>query len=228
MNIRTKTVLVLTAIFIAGAVIGALISGAIRRQHINRAFQMREPAGFVGFAEEIIRPTDAQKDTVQKILVENHKRLLEIRTRHMKDMFTQMDSLSRKLARVLTQEQIRRLSRFEGRMNPRGDFGRPPFPPARFMQSLPLELQNRLRLTDDQARKVTKILSHGEQPGEPGPGPIPGGPEDGMQQMRDRMDKIDEKIEALLTPEQRAEFEKYRMEIRDGMRPPGPGMDESR
>ena len=228
MNIRTKTVLLLTATLIAGAVIGALISGAIRRQHINRVFQMREPAGFVGFAEEIIKPTDAQKDTVRKILVENHRRLLELRTRHMKDMSAQMDSLTRKLEGVLTQEQVKRLSRFEGRMNPKGEFGRPPFFPAKFMHALPLELQNRLKLTDEQARKVAQIVSGAEDPGEPGPMPMPGGPEGRMPVMRDRMKKIDEKIKALLTPVQKVEFEKFRMELKDGMRPPDPGMDEPR
>jgi hypothetical protein len=228
MNIRTKTVLLLTATFVAGAVIGALVSGAIRRQHINRVFQMREPAGFVGFAEGVIKPTEAQKDTVQKILIENHRRLLDLRTRHLKDMSAQMDSLNRRLGRVLNKEQIKRLSLFEGRMNPRGGFGRPPFPPENFMRSLPLALQNRLKLTDEQARKVAQILSNAGDPGEPGPMPMPGGPGGRMPEMAGRMNKIDEKIEAILTPAQKAEFEKFRMERKDGMRPPDPGMDEPR
>jgi len=228
MNLRIKTVLVLTATFIAGAFIGALLSGAIRRQHINRAFQMREPAGFVGFAEEIIRPTDAQKDTVQKLLVENHKRLLEIRNRHMKDLSAQMDSLNLKLARVLTREQIRRLSRFEGRMNPRGEFGRPPFLPAKFMRSLPPDMQGRLKLTDEQAEKVAGILSRRSEPREPGPGTMPGGPSGGMPGMKDRMKEFDGEIEALLTPEQKAEFEKIKRARNDVMRPSEQGMEEPR
>jgi hypothetical protein len=228
MNLHIKTVLVLTATFIAGAFIGALVSGAIRRQHINRAFQMREPAGFVGFTEEIIKPTDAQKDTVQKLLVENHKRLLEIRNRHMKDLSAQMDSLNRKLARVLTREQIRRLSRFEGRMNPRGKFGQPPFPPAKFIHPLLPDMQDRLKLTDEQARKVAQILSEAEDRRESGPMPMPGGPDGRMPVMRDRMMKIEEKIEALLTPAQKTEFEKFRLERKDRLSPPVPGMDEPR
>jgi hypothetical protein len=228
MKIQIKTALVLAATFIVGAVIGALVSGAIRRQHINRVFQMREPAGFVGFAEEILKPTDAQKDTVRKILVENHKRLLEIRTLHINDMSAQMDSLNRKLAKVLTQEQIKRLPRFEGRMNPGGEFGRPPFPPVNFMHAMPFELKNRLKLTDEQAKKVAQILSNAGDPGEPGPMPMPGGPGGRMPEMAGRMNKINEKIEAILTPEQKEEFEKIRMERRDRMRPPDPEMREPR
>jgi hypothetical protein len=228
MNLRIKTVLVLTATFIAGVVIGALISGTIRRQHINRVFQMREPAGFVGFAEEIIRPTDAQKDTVQKILIENHKRILDIRTRHMKDLSAQMDSLNRRLKSVLTREQAERLSRFEGRMNPGGKFGRPPFSSAKFMRSLLPDMQDRLKLTDEQAEKVADILSHIEEPeerggpGAPGPALMPGGPDGRMPMMKDRMKKIDAEIEEILTSEQKVEFEKFRMERKNWMRPPGP------
>jgi hypothetical protein len=94
------------------------------------------------------------------------------------------------------------------------------------MHSLPLELQNRLKLTDDQARKVAQILSGAEDPGEPGPIPMQGGPGGWMPGMRDRMKKSDGKIEALLTPAQNAEFEKFRKERNDWMRPHDPGMDE--
>jgi hypothetical protein len=222
MNIRTKTVLVLTATLIAGAVIGALISGAIRRQHINRVFQMREPAGFVGFAEEIIKPTDAQKDTVRKILVENHRRLLELRTRHMKDMSAQMDSLTRKLEGVLTQEQVKRLSGFEGRMNPKGEFGRPPFPPADFTEPLFVELRDRLKLTDIQAEEVQKILFEAPNRRKGDRRQFAGDPSLRFQAMKERLEAIDAKIASVLTPEQKNEFKKFRKERREMMRPFNP------
>ena len=60
----------------------------LRRQHLNQIVRLREPYGFVGFTEQILKPAAL------------------------------MDSLQLRLGQVLTKDQMKRFSRFGRRMSP--------------------------------------------------------------------------------------------------------------
>jgi hypothetical protein len=225
MNLRTQTAAVLTATFLSGAVIGALVSGAVRRRHIEQIVRLREPDRFVGFAEQFLKPTDAQRDTVQEILIRNHERCMALREMHIKALAAVMDTLHQKLSQVLTKEQIEAFSRFEERMPPPARVGYPPFPSAGFRAGLLESLESRLRLTRRQSAEVKAILSAMPDPERRQPGPPPGGERPGMPPGAGWIDSINTRIVAILTPEQRVRFEEFRKERAF---PPGPFEWENR
>jgi hypothetical protein len=226
-SIRNKTILILAVTFIAGGMLGALASGTLRRQHLNRIARLREPGGFVGFTERVLKPTPAQKDTVQKILIENHKCISELRERHMKELSVLMDSLKLRLRQVLTRDQMDRFSQFEDRMSgSRGPGGRRDFPPGPGMEPGPdrqngliLELNHRLNLSDAQIAEIRKLLDADRKPEPFEQGPRGEAPQKRFRNMQKRMESLDAKIASLLTAEQKAEFERFRKERRDRMRP---------
>jgi hypothetical protein len=222
MNVRTKTILILVITFMAGGILGVLVSGTLRRHHLNRIVRLREPQGFVGFTEQVLKPTQTQKDTVQKILLENHKRISELRERNMRELSALMDSLQLRLAQVLTKDQMKRFSQLQRRMPPRPRDGFPPFPMMGAPDELLNALQERLRLSDDQIKKIQTILSDMHGPG--GGGPEWGGedPSKRFKAMQGRMDSLEARISAVLTPEQKAEFAKFRLERKGKMAPFNP------
>ncbi|HDQ44035.1 MAG TPA: hypothetical protein ENN17_00875 [bacterium] len=106
MKTKTKMVTLMSAMLMIGMVIGFLGHGVFfREQSKRRALRMRSPDGFVQRFEEVIQPTDAQREKVNEILTQQYTRMMT-----HQDVFRQdMDIFRKRLDSVLTGEQKTRL-----------------------------------------------------------------------------------------------------------------------
>jgi hypothetical protein len=106
MKTKTKTILLLLATFILGALSGASIQRFYIRHFLKRNVQhMRTPEGFVERFERIIQPAEEQKKEIRSILMKHHKEMMQFHH----EFPARMDSLKKELDTVLTEEQRKRL-----------------------------------------------------------------------------------------------------------------------
>ena len=78
MRIETRSALILLATLLIGALLGALITGALAQRRISRVAEMRE-RGFGMHIERIIQPKDeAQREAIRAVLKVAARRNQEI------------------------------------------------------------------------------------------------------------------------------------------------------
>lgn len=132
MNVRQKSAIVLVITLGLGFVLGWYSNGLWqkhKRQKMFEEMRARRGEGRFGLAqriEELIQPTDAQKDTVRVIVNKYHEKLMEKAAKDFEFIRTTIDSLVSELEPVLTEEQIKKLEDRRQFMHPRRE-GRPPF-----------------------------------------------------------------------------------------------------
>jgi hypothetical protein len=132
MNAKIKAALLFIIVLIIGMAIGFEISEISIRNKFHQMEQFRKPRGFVEMFDEIIRPSDIQKATVDSILIKYHQRIDQVTQSNMVVISNQIDSMKVELRKILQKDQIDRLDEEMSRMKhqpplPPND-GRPPMP----------------------------------------------------------------------------------------------------
>ncbi|NIR47448.1 hypothetical protein GWO43_03110 [candidate division KSB1 bacterium] len=198
MNTKSKSALVILGTLIIGIVIGVLGSSLLRESRERRFDEMRRQRLFHRVMEDIIQPTDEQREGIHEVLEKRFGQIAEIRDQHQDEMFAIYDSLQQDLAAVLTDEQ---------RANLRKELARG----HRKVVKVRLErLTHELGLNEEQKERIMEIIRAAEEDlierrrhrGEP--------PTDRRQIFRKRLKQMEEEIEAVLTPEQREEYRELR------------------
>lgn len=129
---RTKSVLILLATLLLGALLGAVLTGWWVQQRTDRIRAVRTADGFVERVLKRVEPTSAaQRDTVEVIARKRAEQLHRLRRAHRADTRAVLDSLRQDLRPVLTEEQ---LSRMERRMPRHGGDGERRRPRSRFRE----------------------------------------------------------------------------------------------
>lgn len=127
---QTKSVLILLATLLLGALLGAVLTGWWVQQRTDRIRALRTADGFVERVVRQVEPTSAaQRDSVQVIARNRADQLQRLRGAHRADTRAVLDSLRQDLQPVLTEEQITRLER---RLPGRGRDGERRRPRPRF------------------------------------------------------------------------------------------------
>jgi Spy/CpxP family protein refolding chaperone len=200
MTTKSKTTFIILGTLIIGIVIGALASGMWREKRIKKFSRMRPQQQFVETIEEIIKPDDAQRKAIEKVLEKRFEHIAQIRERHESEMMAVFDSLRQELNSLLTEEQLKRLEENLEKSS------------HRFRDRRLDRLTDVLQLTEDQRRQIEEIFRRNgpdfrrfRKP--PARDSIPGR-FDFMEQRK----KLEKEIEALLTPEQRKKYEEFRKE----------------
>ncbi len=116
MKMHTKSVMVIAGTLVIGIILGALISGAIMRDHLKRFPRGPFPDRFVNTLERVIRPDDANRDTVRVVLDRYSERFDEIFRSQEEVVQPLIESLRVELDPILTTEQKDRLERHHQRM----------------------------------------------------------------------------------------------------------------
>lgn len=204
MNTKSKTTLIILGTLIIGIIIGALVSGTLRQQRENRFERMMLHQRVRHVMERIIQPTVEQREVIDKILEKWSEKISAIQEEHESEMQAVLDSLRSELASVLTKEQRTRL---EARLA-KGD--------RRLIEMRVARLTEVLQLDENQRKQIEEIFSTFEDQIGPGRRDFKGNWEERRQIIKNRVQKLQQEIEAVLTPEQR---EKYRT-MRYHMRPP--------
>jgi len=200
MAMKTKIMLMVLGLLIVGVAIGALGSATLRQNRGDRIDRMRPEQRFAEVMEGIIQPHSEQREAIDKILKEQSEQIAEIQERYQSEIIEVIDSSRRALHSLLTVEQQQRL-----RENiEKGS--------EQFIRMRIDRLTEMLQLDDQQRKQIEEIYRRG------------GGRIMGFRRMvetdsvgdvsdvREAMKKLDEKIEAVLTPGQREKFQEFRQQ----------------
>jgi prophage DNA circulation protein len=106
MSPRTKSILLLVAVFAIGGLVGALIQARMAEQRIEQIASHRSERGFVRFMERGIEPVDdAQAEQIRSILRTSSGRMAEQARTNRQSIRAIVDSTRAELNQVLTPEQ---------------------------------------------------------------------------------------------------------------------------
>lgn len=201
MTTRSKTTFIILGTLIIGMLIGALASGMWRQKHIEKFGRMRPQQQFIETIQNIIKPGEAQRKAIEKVLEKHFAHVAKIRERHEQDMMASFDSLKLELDSLLTGEQLQRLEEnFEKSSH-------------RFRIRRLDHLTDVLQLTPDQRKQVEEIFRRNAPEFRRFRKAFPADSVSARAGFMERRKKIETEIEAVLTPEQREkyrEFKQYR------------------
>jgi Spy/CpxP family protein refolding chaperone len=224
MTTKTKTSLILLSTLVMGVVVGAVASGLLRDQRQQDIQRMPPHHRFMSFMRDVIRPSGEQSPAIDGILDSRSRQLSALNEKHENEVFAVFDSMRTELAAILTDEQRARLETNLSKGFERG------------YERRVAELKDFLQLSQDQVTQIEKIMGsmRGPRPHPQNFEEPPGRPRRGM---RMRWGKMQEDIEAVLTPEQQAKYREMRRRRDSGFGPPfgrpgrgprGPRMDGAR
>lgn len=125
MKLETRSALILLFTLLLGLVLGAVATGAAARLRADQLARMQRPTGFVEHMRQVIRPRDAQWDSLRPALEATAQQHHAIRRRMHEGMRASLDSLRIRIAPLLDEEQRARLDDF-ARRPPPGARGRRP------------------------------------------------------------------------------------------------------
>ena len=211
MTTKTKSIFILLGVLAMGVAIGALASGTLQQQRKNRFDRMPPHERFFLFMERMVDPSDEQRDNVERIIETRSEQLRELHETHQTGVIAIYDSLRADLQTLLTDEQKKR---FEEQIV-KGSH--------KITESRIERLTEALDLNETQQKRIEEIFAEFKYPPPPERKGSRGNWEDRRKMLRNQFQKINEEIEAVLTPEQKEKFGELRMQRRrpfDG--PPGP------
>ena len=119
---RTKSVLILIATLVLGALLGAVLTGWWVQNRVDRLRSVRTSDGFVERVVRRVEPVSAaQRDSIAEIAQYRARQLSDLRQSHRRHTRAILDSLRQDLQPVLTEEQAERLERQMPRHGRPGD-----------------------------------------------------------------------------------------------------------
>ena len=116
MKLHFKTTAIILITLFLGIILGALSVPYLATSRIRRLAGLRQPQGFIQFYEDMIQPTEVQRDTVHVILLAHFDKIVGMAQEHREKLVKLYENLYHDLKPVLTQEQIERLE--DGVMRP--------------------------------------------------------------------------------------------------------------
>ena len=222
MTTKSKATLLVLVTFLLGALVGALVNGAIASRQ-SKALSLLPPGPmFSSIVERAIRPNEEQRDPVMKILERHSGTMAALAEKFRETMARTTDSLQSELRPYLTPEQQRRLKeRLEPRMVGGHHLGRPEQVMDRMKDQLGLNAQQvwELQAIDSESQRKTERLFEAHQ----------GDLESVHDSLGAIMRRRETRIKSLLTPEQQKKYEEIRIDPQvfgpGGFPPPDSGRE---
>lgn len=206
MSTKSTTTLVVLGTLVIGIVIGVLLGGLLREKREQEIDRMLPQRRFQSAMENIIKPTAQQRRALHKILSKRFEQIAKIREQHQSEVFAIYDSLRSDVASILTDEQLQRLETNLARSS------------GQLVKIRVDRLTNELQLTEDQQKQIEKIMFAMERETHGGRPHFAGNWRDRKRTMNKRIEKLNEEIERVLTPEQKAKYRKMQKEMRPPFR----------
>ena len=141
---RTKSIALLVTTLLLGIVLGAVLNAWWARERFERLRRLRTPGGFEQIVVRTLEPNSPeQRQAIEAVVGRAARRLDSLRTRHWGEVRATVDSMRADLRPILTDAQMRGLSRRIRMHRQRGRFRTPgparqrPTPPRhRFRDSV--------------------------------------------------------------------------------------------
>ncbi len=209
MTTKTKSTFILLGVLAMGVAIGALASGTLQQQRKHRFERMPPHERFFLFMERVIEPSEEQRDDVERIIETRAEQLRELHETHQTGVIAIYDSLHADLQTLLTDEQKKR---FEEQIV-KGSH--------KIAESRIERLTEALDLNDEQQKRIKEIFVEFKNLPRPERKGSRGNWEDRRKKLRNQFQEMHEKIEAVLTAEQKEKFGELRMHRRRPFDGPG-------
>lgn len=213
MSTRTKTMFIILSSVIIGIAIGALGSGMLRENRVKRFERMRPEQRFSEVMEKIIQPEGEQREAIEKVLKEQSEQIAAIQERYHSEIIAVFDSSRKALRSILTEEQRERLKEHIEKGS------------QQFTERRLNRLTNELQLDDQQRKQVEEIYQRRGGMFGRFHGIAETDSLEKLPDVKEAMKKLDEDIEAVLTPGQIEKFREFRQRRRPkglDFRPPLP------
>jgi len=202
MQSKSKSTLVILLVLIIGFILGSLTSGALQYRRAEKFRHMSPEGRFKEAIENIVEPTEEQKEQLQNIFDAHAQRMAEIQEEKSSEIMTVVDSLRLALSSVLTDEQKQKFREHTERAR------------SKFFGRHLGRIKRVINLTSEQEQKIKGILESYQgtllddmMAGHMGPKP----------EMMELLKKLDKDIEEVLTPEQKTKYRSHKM--KRGRRP---------
>lgn len=112
---KTKSILIIILVFIAGGVAGAFIAGQTYKHRIHRIKEHRKPEVFREHMHDVLETTDAQRQAIDSVFEEYLPRIQELRKHNWEEIKVLHDSMLTNVRTHLHDHQIEKLEKFERR-----------------------------------------------------------------------------------------------------------------
>ena len=112
MKTKLKSTVIIGSTLIIGIILGFLLKSLVIESEFDRLKKLRDPQGFANALEEVIQPSDEQKEKLMPILEGFQSEMERMRNKARKEMTQVMDSLRIELEQILTDEQFIKLQEY--------------------------------------------------------------------------------------------------------------------
>ena len=197
----TKTTFIILGTLVIGIIIGILGGGIIHQQRMeqfDRIRRMNPEQRFAEVIDEIIKPDDKQRDQIKDIMNEQAEKIVRIDDEYQSQILEMFDSTRQKINSLLTKDQIISLEKHLARGH------------KRFYRGRLERLSRYLELTKEQQRKIEEIFKEFAPQFDPNKELLSGKKIRRIQKIENQFDKIDQKIESVLTQEQIKKYLQFR------------------
>jgi len=113
---KMKSALVLLGTLLVGMALGAVLTGFVVQQRIDRLMALRDEEGFVRTLEEVIEPHDTgQRAEIRRVLRRTAERNADVTADFRREIRASTRQMRADLAPILTKEQMERLEKLRER-----------------------------------------------------------------------------------------------------------------
>lgn len=198
MTTKAQTSLIIICTLVIGMVLGVLAGGVFRQKRLKQYEQMPLRQQFHHVMERIIQPSEKQRAAIHSTLAKRFEQISKVREKHQQEIFAIYDSLRKDFSALLTQEQRDRVEEhlLKG--------------PRKFIRARVAQWTRDLNLDEKQKQRVQEIVTEALTSRKPQPNFFGDRRQGRSRKYREQMETIHQKIEAILTPEQREIFQKQK------------------
>lgn len=208
MTTKAQTSLIIICTLVIGMVLGVLAGGVFRQKRLKQYEQMPLRQQFHHVMERIIQPSEKQRAAIDSTLAKRFEQISTVREKHQQEIFAIYDSLRKDFSALLTQEQRDRVEEhlLKG--------------PRKFIRARVAQWTRDLNLDEKQKQRVQEIVTEGLTSRKPQPNFFGDRRQGRSRKYREMMATIHQKIEAILTPEQRQKFQNIKSHMQMPFGPP--------
>lgn len=113
---KTKTILVLLVVFVAGGFFGAFLAGRTFKHRIHKIEEDRKPEVFRERMHKMLNTTEEQKVAIDSVFDAYLPKIQEQRKRHRAEMRTLHQEMMNQVEKRLDPEQVEKLEKFKRRL----------------------------------------------------------------------------------------------------------------
>jgi len=205
MQSKGKSIAVVLIVLAIGFIMGALTSGALQNRRLHHIRHMGPQERFEKMLYDIVEPNVEQRQELDRIFEKYALKMAAINDEKTIALLNEVDSLRTEVRSILTEEQKKR---FQERQQTFYEH---------FVEMQLNRIDRAVNLTDEQKKEIRAIF---EEHKAFFPDPLNGEKHPPVSDFKPQLEKLDQELERILSPEQYKEYRELKRNRRGG---PGRG-----